>query len=136
MRSAVIFAALLLLASPALADDTRAPEHKITQSESYMMLEPIYATIVTDDKPSGTLLVAIGLDIPDVKLRADADRAMPILRDAYVRSLMAFAWSHMRPWVQPDVSEIADRLQHVTDKTLRKPGARVLLAQVMVRITR
>jgi hypothetical protein len=92
--------------------------------------------VIASDKPAGTLMVAIGLDIPDPKLRADANRAMPILRDAYVRNLMAFAWSHVRPWVQPDVEEISTRLQHLTDTTLRKPGARVLLAQVMVRITK
>src|ERR1700722_3599569 len=137
MRSAGLgLMLLILLASPALADEARAPEHKITQSESYRMLEPMYATIINGDRPSGTLMVAIGLDIPNVALRKDADRAMPILRDAYVRSLMSYAWSHVRPWIQPDVVEIATRLQKVTDTTLHKPGARVLLAQVMVRITR
>jgi flagellar basal body-associated protein FliL len=127
---------LILLGAPALGDDERAPEHKITQRESYMMLEPMYATIINADKPSGTLMVAIGLDIPDPQLRAEANRSMPVLRDAYVRNLMAFAWSHVRPWVQPSVDEIATRLQNVTDKTLHRQGARVLLAQVMVRITR
>jgi hypothetical protein len=101
-----------------------------------MMLEPMYATVIADDKPSGQLMVAIGLDIPDAKLRADAVHALPILRDAYVRSLMGFAWSHVRPWIQPDVVEIADRLQRVTDRTLKRAGARVLLAQVMVRLTK
>jgi hypothetical protein len=137
MRSAALGCVLLfLLAVPALGDGTPAPEHKITQSESYTMLEPMYATIINADKPSGSLMVAIGLDIPDARLRADAARAMPILRDAYIRNLMAYAWSHVRPWIQPDVTEIAARLQTVTDKTLKRPGARVLLAQVMVRITK
>ena len=137
MRSAVIaLAASMLIASPAFAGEERSPEHKITQRDSYMMLEPIYATIINGEKPTGTLMVAIGLDIPDATLRMNAQRAMPLLRDAYVRNLMAFAWSHVRPWVQPDVNEIADRLQGVTDQTLKHPGARVLLAQVVVRITR
>ncbi len=137
MRSAALgLTFLYLLASSALADDAPAPKHRITQSESYMMLEPIYATVIVGDKPSGTLMVAIGLDIPDPKLRADATHALPVLRDAYVRNLMAFAWSHVKPWIQPDVEEIATRLQNVTDRMLRKRGARVLLAQVAVRITR
>ncbi|MGD0189835.1 MAG: hypothetical protein ABSD74_03740 [Rhizomicrobium sp.] len=137
MRSAVIvFAASFLFAPSALAADSPAPEHKITQSESYTMLAPMYATVIDGDRPSGTLMVAIGLDIPDPVLRASVAHAMPILRDAYVRNLMAFAWSHVRPWVQPDVVEIADRLQHVTDQTLKQSGARVLLAQVVVRTTR
>jgi hypothetical protein len=137
MRSTVIVLAVSSLFAPsALAADAPVPEHKITQSESYMMLEPMYATVIDGDRPNGTLMVAIGLDIPDPVLRANAEHAMPILRDAYVRNLMAFAWSHVRPWVQPDVAEIADRLQHVTDHTLKKTGARVLLAEVVVRVTR
>jgi|SRR5215469_7088379 len=125
-----------LLSGPALAADTRAPEHKITQSESYIMLEPMYATIIDQDKPTGTLMVAIGLDIPDRTLRNDANRAMPILRDAYIRSMMAYAWSHVRIWVQPDVEEISARLQRVTDHELHRTGARVLLAEVVIRVTR
>jgi hypothetical protein len=60
---------------------------------------------------------------------------MPILRDAYVRNLMSYAWTHIRPSQQPDVVEIANRLQLVTNRTLRRAGARVLLAQVASRIS-
>lgn len=99
------------------------------------MLEPMYATIMDANRPSGMLLVAIGLDIPDPHLRADAVRAMPVLRDDYVRNLMAFAWTHVRLSEQPDVVEIARRLQKVTDRALRRTGARVLLAEVASRLT-
>ncbi len=138
MRSAAFFASLMLAAlaaQPARADGPM-PEHKITQSESYIMLEPMYATIIESNRPSGMLMVAIGLDIPDAKLRAQVERAMPLLRDDYVRSLMSYAWSYVRPWQQPDVADIADRLQRVTDRALHRPGARVLLAEVGTRITR
>lgn len=139
MRSALfgltLFGVLTALAIPqALADDNQqAPLHKITQSESYIMLEPMYATIMNDGHPAGLMLVAIGLDIPDPKLRAEVEHAMPVLRDDYVRSLMAYAWTSVRPTVQPDVVAIADRLQRVTDKALHRSGARVLLAQVASR---
>jgi hypothetical protein len=36
---------------------------------------------------------------------------------------------------QPDVGLIADRLQAVTDRALKKKGARILLAQVAIRVT-
>jgi hypothetical protein len=136
MRSVALIAGLMLVAAaavPARADGDAVPEHKITQSESYMMLEPMYATILDGNRPSGMLMVAIGLDIPDAKLRGDATRAMPLLRDAYVRNLMSYAWTHIRPMEQPDVVEIAARLQLVTDQTLHHSGARVLLAQVASR---
>ena len=49
MRSGLLVSSLFLLtlaAPPALADGASMPEHKITQSESYIMLEPMYATIL------------------------------------------------------------------------------------------
>ena len=139
MRSAALGLTLLLVfvaTRPALAGaDDKQPVHKITQSESYIMLEPTYATIMDGDRPAGMLLVAIGLDIPDPQLRARAERDLPILRDDYVRSLMAFAWTHVRLSEQPDVVDIADRLQRVTDKALHRTGARVLLAQVASQVS-
>src|SRR5262249_30879758 len=111
------------------------PEHKITQSDSYTMLEPMYATVMENGRARGLLMVAVGIDVPDPGLRAEAARAMPVLRDSYVRSLVSFTAAAVRPWQQPDVDMIARRLQIVTNKTLHRPGARVLLAQVALRIT-
>jgi flagellar basal body-associated protein FliL len=113
-----------------------APKHKVTQSKSFVSIEPMYATVIDADKPCGMLLVEIGLDIPDEALRASATTALPILRDYYVRSLTSFTASTVRPWRQPDVTVIAERLQRVTDRALKRKGARVLLAQVALRITR
>jgi hypothetical protein len=139
MRSGLLVSSLFLLtlaAPPALADGASMPEHKITQSESYIMLEPMYATILDGARPNGMLMVAIGLDIPDAKLRADADRAMPLLRDDYLRNLMNFTSAAVRQSEQPDVTEIAARLQRVTNRALHKDGAKVLLAEVSMRATR
>jgi flagellar basal body-associated protein FliL len=135
MRSVLflVSAALLTVVNVARAD---APAHKLTQSQSYIMLEPMYATVMDADKPSGLLMVAIGLDIPDPWLRAQAEHALPLLRDDYVRSLLTYTAATVRPSRQPDVEEIAARLQRVTDRALHKPGARVLLAQVALRITK
>ena len=100
------------------------------------MLAPMYATILEARRPSGLLMVAIGLDIPNEDLRDEAERALPILRDAYIRNLMGFAATAVRPWRQPDVVEIGNRLQRVTDRALKRKGAQVLLAQVAVRVTK
>jgi hypothetical protein len=126
---------LLVLTGGAKAADTPAPEHRVTQSESYIMLAPMYATIMDGERPGGMLMVAVGLDIPDPQLRAEAQRAMPVLRDAFVRSLMGFTGTHVRIAEQPDVVAIADRLQRITDRELRSKGAHVLLAQVSCRVT-
>lgn len=132
------FLVLLPLAAGAAEEDgpPKSSEHKLTQSESYLSLEPIYATIVDDNRAQGMLMVGMGLDVPDPALRQVATRSMPVLRDAYVRSLMAFTATAVRTTAQPDVTQIADRLQSVTDRALGKKGARILLAQVAIRVTR
>ena len=142
-RASLGLAALLLAAAPAWAaddakdpDDAKKPEHKITQSESYLSIEPFYTTIVTDNHAGGMLMVGIGLDVPDPALRVEVTRSMPVLRDAFLRNLMAFTASDVRTDAQPDIGAIADRLQGITDRALKKKGARVLLAQVALRVTR
>jgi flagellar basal body-associated protein FliL len=139
MRSNAIFAVLIAfaLALPAAAaDKKKAAVHKITQSVSYLMIDPIYTTIMDNNKPTGLLMIGIGLDVPNADLRGETEQVMPVLRDAYVRTLLAFTATSVRSWRQPDVGEIADRLQRVTDRTLRRPGARILLAQVAMRLTK
>ena len=50
--------ALLLAGLPVSAEDApkaqKAPEHKTTQSKSYIMVDPIYSTIVADSRPAKT----------------------------------------------------------------------------------
>jgi len=131
--------ALLGAGLPASAEDApkaqKAPEHKTTQSKSYIMVDPIYATIVADNRPAGMLMVGVGLDIPDDALHAEVSRSMPVLRDAYIRNLMTFTANVVRTDAQPDVGVIADRLQAVTDRALKKKGAKILLAQIAIRVT-
>lgn len=144
MRSLVLTAlAALLLVTPAYAEDSgdsgsdngKAPKHKVTQSPSYIEIEPMYATILDDERPVGMLMIGVGLDVPDEKLRAEAVHAMPVLRDAYVRNMLNFSTTSVRSWRQPDVAMIADRLQAVTDRALGRKGAKLLLAQIAMRIT-
>ena len=113
----------------------KAPEHKVTQSESYVILDPIYTTIVADNRPAGMLMIGMGLDIPNAALREEVSRSLPVLRDAYIRNLVAFTVAAVRTDAQPDVATIAARLQAVTDRALKKKGATVLLSQVALRAT-
>ena len=140
LRLIPLWLSFLTLASvTALAadeDEQKKPEHKTSQSKSYLSLEPIYTTIVSDNRAQGMLMVGIGLDVPSEELREVAGRSMPVLRDAYVRILMAFTATAVRTDAQPDVTMIADRLQNITDRALGKKGAKVLLAQVAIRVSR
>jgi flagellar basal body-associated protein FliL len=139
MRKSFLLSIIVLLAlfAPAHGAEARKPPvHKITQSVSFLGLDPIYTTIMEGNKPLGLLMIGIGLDVPDADLRDRVTQSMPSLRDAYVRTLMSYTATSVRPWRQPDVGEIADRLQRVTDHMLNRQGARILLGQVAIRLTR
>jgi len=99
------------------------------------MVDPIYTTIVSDNRVAGMLMIGAGLDVPNEHLREEVTRSMPVLRDAYIRNLMIFTANVVRTDAQPDVATIADRLQAVTDRALKKKGAKILLAQVAIRVT-
>ena len=141
--SAALLVLLLGFAGPAWAaehgggeakkKDQKAPEHKITQSESWVEVQDFYTTIVGDGRAHGMLMVRVGLDIPEAGMRENVNRSMPVLRDAYLRSLMAYTSTHVRLDTPPDVGAISDRLQGVTDRALKKKGARILLRQVALR---
>ena len=118
------------------ADSNAPAQRKTTQSESYIMIEPMYASILDGIKPRGLLLVEIGLDVPDAKLRDRVTQNLPALRDAYVRSLLTYAATAVRPWRQPNVEDIANRMQAITNRVVGREGARVLMAQTAVRLTR
>src|SRR5258707_11211610 len=113
MRSVAILVGLLLaaaLAVPARADDGdngdkgKAPKHKITQAESYVMVDPMYTTIIDGDRPVGMLMIGIGLGIPDAELRAEAVHALAVLRDAFVRNLVNFSTTAGRPRAPPGLA--------------------------------
>jgi len=134
---AVVLAVIAADPAPAFAAaQSQSAQHKTTQSESYVSIDPIYSTILDGGKPRGLLLIEFGLDVPDAKLRDEITRVMPALRDAYVRGLLIYAATAVRPWRQPNVEDIAGRLQSITDRTMGHEGARVLMAQTAIRLTR
>jgi hypothetical protein len=128
---------MLTFSGAALASEAPAPaQRKTTQSESYVVIDPMYATIIEANKPRGLLMVELGLDVPDATLRERVSHALPALRDAYVRSLIAYGATAVRAWRQPSIDDIAERMQAVTDRVVGGPGAKVLMAQTAMRVTR
>ena len=137
LSAASLALALIAFAGTSQASEAPAPaQRKTTQSESYVVIDPMYATIIEGNKPRGLIMVELGLDVPDTALRERVNRALPALRDAYVRSLMAYGATAVRAWRQPSVDDIAERMQAITDKLVGGPGAKVLMAQTAIRVTR
>lgn len=133
---AVTFALSVGEASAAEEPQGEGAARKSTSSETYVAIDPIYSTILDGAKPRGLLMVELGLDVPDAKLRNNVNLALPVLRDAYVRDLVAYASTAVRPYRQPNIEDIANRLQKITDKVMGKPGVKVLMAQTAIRVTR
>ena len=137
IRLSAIAVALATAVEASAAEGPPQPaQRKTTQSESYVVIDPIYSTILDGNKPRGLLMIELGLDVPDSGLRGRVSQALPTLRDAYVRSLLLYAATAVRPWRQPDVDDIAKRLQTITDRVIGREGARVLMAQAVIRVTR
>jgi flagellar basal body-associated protein FliL len=111
-------------------------QHKTTQSESYVIIDPLYSSILDGAKPRGLLMIELGLDVPEANFRERVSAALPVLRDAYVRSMTIYAATAVRVWRQPNVADIANRLQAITDRIMGRSGARVLMAQTAIRLTR
>ena len=143
MRLRLAFLCLAALAIPVFsgsavlgAESNTPAQRKTTQSESYIQIEPMYASILDGIKPRGLLLVELGLDVPDAKLRDRVTQNLPALRDAYVRSLLTYAATAVRPWRQPNVEDIANRMQTITNRLVGGEGAKVLMSQTAIRLTR
>lgn len=77
------------------------------------------------------LSVEGGVDVTDPALRTRADQSQPILRDSYLRWLAVYAAS-LSPQQPPDPDEIGHELQRITDRVLRRTGARFLIGTVML----
>jgi flagellar basal body-associated protein FliL len=128
-----------LSAEPALGAEKAAEGggRKATSSASFVAFDPFYSTVLDGERARGLLMIEMGLDVPDEKLRERVNLALPALRDAYVRSLSAYATTAVKFYRQPNVEDIANRMQAVTDKMLGQKGAaRVLMVQMAVRASR
>ena len=90
-----------------------------------------FPTILRSNGGRGVLTVETGIDVADAALRTRAEQSAPRLRAAYNTVVQQIA-SAMLPGAPPDVERMVSRLQAITDSTLGRPGAHLLLGTVMV----
>ena len=134
IRLALIFAALLALAAPALASElTPAPVKKLTASRAFLTLDPFMVSIVENYRVRGFLILEITLHAEDKDAQESVDVMRLKLRDSYVRALMEYGAKIATVTRPPDLTGIATRLQTQTDGVLGAGKARVLLTQALVR---
>ncbi len=129
LRRVLIASAILALAMPVLAAEKT--DKKKGGGETFIQLPTLTATIIRSGGGRGVMTVEIGVDVPDAGLRKRAQASVPLLRDAYLRTMLAYAPS-IGPGGTPNPDYMSTQLQGATDRTLGRPGARVLLGSILI----
>ena len=134
-RRLFALAALALVATPAFAQHGGAVppdrQQRLTSAESFIPLPTLSAGVLQRDSARGTLVVDMGLDIPDEALRDRAASNAPRVRDALRTALALYASTYYRDRTAPDPAQLARLLQSAVDRTLGAPGARVQLTNIL-----
>jgi hypothetical protein len=135
-RRSLWIAVLGVLAAPAAAAlaEEHAPatrQERLTSAESYLPMPTLSAVVLQRYSTSGTLVVDMGIDIPDEALRRRARLNGPRLHDALRTALATYATTYYRDRTAPDPTEMTRLMQLSVDRTLAGPGARVLLANII-----
>jgi flagellar basal body-associated protein FliL len=138
-RALVVIASCLLLgAGPALgagSGDSQpqgaSRQERLTSAESYLPLPTLSAGVLQRNSTQGTLVIDMGLDIPDEALRRRARANEPRLRDALRTALATYATTYYRDRTAPDPAQLTRLMQAAVDRTLGASGAQVLLVNII-----
>ena len=128
-RRLALAAALALL--PAAAAASAGGEKKKGGGLSFVPVKAVAATILRRDGSRGEVTVECGVDVADDKLRALAEMSQPRLRAAYAGFVQNYAASLSAAGV-PNADYMAQQMQRVTDATLGKKGAKLLLGTILI----
>lgn len=135
-RRALWLAALAAVAVPALASgaEQRAPatrQERLTSADTYLPMPTLSAVVLQRAVNRGTIIVDMGIDVPDEDLRWRARVNGPRVRDALRTALATYAMIYYHDRTSPDPAELTRLMQIATDRTLGASGARVLLANII-----
>ncbi len=106
-------------------------QDRLTSAESYVPMPTLSAGVLQRMSTSGTLVVDMGLDVPDADLRRRAELNGPRLRDALRTALATYATTYYRERTAPDTEQLTRLMQQAIDRTLGAGGARVLLVNII-----
>lgn len=143
-RTLLIAAACAALAGPAAASGSssssggapqeQAPasrQERLTSAESFVPIPTLAAGVLQRQSTQGTLVVDMGIDVPDEALRRRAQLNAPRLRDALRTALATYASTYYRDRTAPDPTTLTRIMQQSIDRTLGAQGARVLLVNII-----
>lgn len=137
LRRGLLLSGFALLAGPAVASgaaEQQAPatrQERLTSAETYLPLPTLSAGVLQRYSTAGTIVVDMGLDIPDEALRRRARLNAPRLQDGLRSALAAYATTYYRDRTAPDPAQVTRLMQQATDRIMGAQGARVLLANIV-----
>lgn len=143
MRLARVILPLALfaaLASPASASggggaaQEQAPasrQERLTSAESFLPMPTLSSSVLQRYSTLGTIVVDMGIDVPDEALRTRAQLNAPRLRDALRSAIATYATVYYRDRTAPDPTQITRLMQQAVDRTLGASGAQVLLVNII-----
>lgn len=106
-------------------------QERLTSAETYLPMPTFSAGVLQRNSNQGTMVVDMGLDIPDAALRRRAQLNAPRIRDALRTSLATYSSVYYRVHTAPNPTELTRQMQMSVDRVLGAQGARVLLANII-----
>ena len=106
-------------------------QERLTSAETYLPMPTLSAGVLQRNSNQGTMVVDMGLDIPDEALRRRAVMNAPRVRDALRTALASYSSIYYRVRTAPDPTELTRQMQMSVDRVLGAPGARVLMANII-----
>jgi flagellar basal body-associated protein FliL len=106
-------------------------QERLTSAESFLPMPTLSAGVLQRSATRGTIIIDMGIDVPDEALRQRARLNAPRLRDALRTALATYSSTYYRDRTAPDPDELTRLLQQAIDRTLGGTGARVLLVNII-----
>ena len=128
-RTALLALAAVTFASAPLAAEKT--EKKKGGGDSFIQLPTIAVTVKRLGGGNGVMTVDVGVDVADGALRKRADQSTPLLRDAFLREMLTYGQT-LGPGRPPNPDVIGVMLQRAADRTLGRPGAKLLLGAILI----
>jgi len=126
----LVLALLIAAAAPAAAHASGGKKKEEVGLSPYVDLPTLTTAVIQPTGARGVLTVQAVLYAPDPVQRLKASKSVPLLLNAYLPALQAWAY-RLPPGKAPNIDTLTRALQQSTDGVIGG-GARVLLGGVMV----
>lgn len=117
--------------APAQQQEPASIQERLTSAETYIPMPAFQAGVIQRNINQGTIVVDMGLDIPDAALRRRAQLNAPRIRDALRTAVANYSSIFYRAHTAPSPTELTRQMQEAVDRVLGAPGARVLLTNII-----